>query len=36
MRKLFTITKEAFQYIGIIILSCLSALWLQISGKRKR
>lgn len=36
MRKLFSTIKEAIQYIGIIFLSCLSALWLLIRGKRMR
>ena len=30
------ILKEALQYAGIIILSCLSALWLMITGKKKK
>lgn len=35
MRKLLNSIKETFQYLGIILLSCLSALWLLLSGKRK-
>ena len=28
--------KETLQYTGIIALSCLSALWLWVRGKRKQ
>ena len=34
MNKSFNHIKEMFQYVGIIALSCLSALWLLITGKR--
>ena len=33
--KIFNFIKEVLQYAGIIILSCLSALWLMIQEKRK-
>ncbi len=36
MRKIFNTIKETILYIGIITLSCLSALWLLANGKRKR
>lgn len=36
MKRLINTIKEVCQYIGIIFLSCLSALWLLISGKRKK
>ena len=34
--KIFNFIKEVLQYAGIIILSCLSALWLMITGKKKK
>lgn len=34
--KIFSFIKEVLQYAGIIILSCLSALWLIITGKKKK
>lgn len=34
--KIFSFIKEVLQYTGIIILSCLSALWLIITGKKKK
>ena len=34
MNKSFTHLKEALHYAGIIALSCLSALWLLITGRR--
>lgn len=34
--KIFNFIKEVLQYAGIIILSRLSALWLMITGKKKK
>ena len=34
MRKILTVIKEAVIYVGIVLLSMLSALWLLIRGKR--
>ena len=34
MRKIITDIKESVQYVLIILLSLLSALWLTITGKR--
>lgn len=34
MSKFFLNIKESAQHAGIILLSCLSALWLLIRGKR--
>ena len=34
--KIFNFIKEGLQYAGIIILSCLSALWLMIKKKKKK
>ena len=34
--KIFNFIKEVLQYAGIIILSFLSALWLMITGKKKK
>ena len=34
--KIFNFIKEVLQYAGIIILSGLSALWLMITGKKKK
>lgn len=34
MNEPFTRLKEALQYTGIIALSCLSALWLLITGRK--
>lgn len=34
MNKSFTHLKEELQYAGIIALSCLSALWLLITGRK--
>ena len=34
--KIFNFIKEVLQYAGIIILSCLSALWLKKTGKKKK
>ena len=34
MDKSFSYIKEMLQYAGIISLSCLSALWLFITGKK--
>ena len=36
MRKTFTTIKEALQYVGIITVSCLSALWLLMTSRRKK
>lgn len=33
MNKPLNHIKEMFQYAGIIVLSCFSALWLFITGK---
>ena len=34
--KIFNFIKEVLQYAGIIILSCLSALWLMITRKKEK
>lgn len=34
MSKFFLNIKESAQHAGIVLLSCLSALWLLIRGKR--
>lgn len=36
MKKTAGNIKETLQYAGIIALSCLSALWLVVRGKRKK
>lgn len=36
MCKPLTSIKEAVEYVGIIILSALSALWLTIKGRRMK
>ena len=34
--KIFNFIKEVLQYAGIIILSCLSALWLMINKEKRK
>lgn len=34
--KIFNFIKEVLQYAGIIILSCLSALWLMILQEKRK
>lgn len=36
MKKYYIIVKEAFQYVGILLLSLFAALWMIICGKRQR
>ena len=36
MMKGLTIIKETLQYAGVVAISCLSALWLFVIGKRKK
>lgn len=36
MRKHYTVIKEMLQYLCIVLLAFLSALWLFICGKRRK
>ena len=35
MRKVYSYIKEVLQYVGIIVLSIGSALWLWLTGRNK-